>query len=104
MPAIVRNCSVCGDEMKINVDKKGHYDKGYYLSMKEPVEGTGRYKKAGTIRILDKKYPVIKWTGKEKTGHEYWECGLCYDAAVREDWLEERIESMYGTRCPDFDP
>lgn len=71
--------------------------------MKVPIKGTGEYKQVGTSKLLEKKVPVVKWTGKEKKV-EYWECNLCYGAAMREDWLEKRVELWYGERCPDFEP
>lgn len=101
---ISRDCIVCGDKIQIKVDEKGHYDKGYYFGkLKVLIKGTGKYEKVGTFKLFKKKFPVTKWTGKEKE-HEYWECNLCYDAAMRENWLEKRIESYYGERCPDFEP
>ncbi len=99
---IVRNCSICGDKINIKVDEKGKYNQGYYFGkIKLPVEGTGKYKQVGASKLLRAK--VVKWTGESKEC-EYWECNLCYNAASREDWLEERIRKYYGTRCPDFEP
>lgn len=78
---IVRDCSVCGDEIKINVNARGRYDNGNYFG-KLDIDG----KKDRTITA------------------EYWECNPCHSQALRENWLEETIENYYGTRCDDFEP
>ncbi len=103
---ISRNCVVCGDKIKINIDEKGKYDNGnYFGKIKSPIEGTGEYKKVGTSKIFGfkKPVPIVKWTGRTKE-YEYWECNLCYETAMRENWLENRIEKYYGERCSDFEP
>ncbi len=99
---LVRNCSECGNKIKINVDAKGHYDKGHYTKIKLPVKGTGEWKKVGVSKLLGKRIPVVKWTGEEKE-YEDWECNPCHDQAMREGWLEEMIEDYYGKRCKDFE-
>jgi uncharacterized protein YuzE len=102
-----RNCLVCGENITIKVGIKGHYDNGHYFGeIRVPIKETGEWKQIGTSKILNiggKPVPVVKWTGKEKK-LEYWECNLCFDAAAREGWLEEKIEGYYGKRCPDFEP
>jgi len=74
---MIRKCVVCGKCVKINLDKKGHYDNGHYFGkFKLPLKGTGCYKKVGASKILGEKVDVVKWTGKEKEV-EYWECNRC---------------------------
>lgn len=97
-----RKCSVCGKNIKISIDKRGRYDNAHYFGkIKIPINGTGKYKKVRTTRILKRKFDVVKWTGKEKEV-EYWECNKCYEEAMHEDWLEEIIEKLYGKRCKDY--
>lgn len=119
---MIRKCAVCGKKIRINVDEKGHYDKGHYFGkLKLPIKGTGEYKKVGmwlnlkgsdtclrrslrhTTRLLRRQVDIVKWTGKEKEV-EYWECNKCYEEAMHENWLEEMIERLYGKRCKDYEP
>tara|TARA_Y100000310_G_scaffold49097_1_gene45427 strand:- start:271 stop:507 length:237 start_codon:yes stop_codon:yes gene_type:complete len=75
---MIKKCVVCRKRIKINLDKKGHYDNGHYFGkVNVPIKGTGKYKKVGTSKILGEKIDVVKWTGKEKQA-EYWECNECY--------------------------
>lgn len=74
---IKRRCVICGKFLEIKVGKKGHYNKGHYFGrMKLPV-GKGTYKKIGETKIGNKKFGVVKWTGREKK-IEYWECDKCF--------------------------
>ena len=74
---IERKCVICGKKMKIKIYKWGDYSTGHYFgTMKLPV-GKGKHVKVGTTDVLGKKYPVVKWTGKEKEV-EYWECNICF--------------------------
>ena len=97
-----RKCLVCGKGIRIMVYGDGHYTGAHYFNrLKIPIKGTGEYKKTGTSKLLGRKVNVVKWTGKEKE-IEYWECDSCYEEAMREDWLEQMIEKLYGKRCNDF--
>ena len=104
---IIRDCSVCSDEIKINVTAKGRYDNGHYFgTAKTQIKGTGEWKQIGTSKVLKiggKPVPIVRWTGKIKKA-EYWECNPCCNQAMRENWLEEAVEDYYGERCKDFEP
>jgi hypothetical protein len=101
---IIRKCLVCGKKILARVDRKGNYDNGHYFGkLKLPVKGTGKWENKGSMKIGKIKAGVVHWTGKEKE-HEYWECNACFDEAVHECWLEEKIEKYYGERCKDFEP
>jgi uncharacterized protein YuzE len=101
---ISRNCAVCGDEIKINVDAKGHYDTGHYFGIKDvPAAEAGKDIEIRIGKIWGKPINFYKLSGKIKR-YEYWECNLCYAADQRADWLENRIRKWYKERCPDFDP
>lgn len=100
---IVRDCSVCGDKIKININAKGRYDNGnYFGTVKIPIAKTGEYEKVRISHVLVVPIAVVRWTGKTKDS-EYWECDPCYSQALRENWLEETIENYYGRRCKDFE-
>lgn len=81
MRSLVRRCSVCGEKMKIKLNKdKTYFGGNYFGKMKVPI-GKGEWKKVGTSTILksiQKRTDVVKWTGKEKEV-EYWECNKCYE-------------------------
>lgn len=97
-----RTCVVCGKKFSFKIDNKGHYDNGHYFTdLKIPIEGTGKWKKVGTTKILGKKHDVVDWTGKEETV-EYWECNECFEEASHRCWLEEEIEKLFGKRCKDY--
>ncbi|MBS3057313.1 MAG: hypothetical protein J4415_01655 [Candidatus Diapherotrites archaeon] len=99
---IKRKCLVCGRQINLFLYKNGKYSAGHYFGkLKPPIKGTGEYKKIAMTKIGTKKYPVVKWTGKEKE-LEYWECDKCFDEAMHEQWLEERIRKLFGKRCPDY--
>lgn len=78
MSKIVRNCSMCGEKIKINLDTKRYYDNGnYFGKIKIPIEGTGKNIKIGTDKIDKHKLGIFKWTGKYKKV-EHWECNKCF--------------------------
>jgi len=100
---IIRKCLVCGKKIRAKVDGKGKYDNGHYFGkLKLPIEGTGKWENKGTARMGKMTVGITHWTGKEKQ-IEYWECNACFEEAVHECWLEEKIEKLYGKRCKDFD-
>lgn len=97
-----RKCLICGQLFSLTVYADGHYNKGHYFGrLKLPIEGTGEYKKTGFTCIGKQKIAIVKWTGKEKE-LEYWECNNCFEKAMHECWLEEKIENLFGKRCKDF--
>lgn len=97
-------CLICGKSFSTTIYKGGKYSNGHYFcTLKIPVEGTGEYKKRGTTRIARKKFGVVKWAG-EKREVDYWECNECFEEAGHEYWLEEKIEKLFGKRCPDYEP
>lgn len=96
---INRKCLVCGKAMRIKFDRKGHYSRGHYFGEFELPVGKGEWKETGSAKIGKSKYPVVKWTGKKKV--EYWECNECFEEALHETWLEEKIEELFGKRCKD---
>ena len=101
---IWRTCILCGKRIAITVYKDKHYRGGEFFGKhKIPIEGTGEYKKIDTFKIGNLEGDVVKWTGKERE-FEYWECPDCYAEAMYESWLEEKIEELYGERCPDYEP
>ncbi len=103
MRKLHRTCLVCRNKLQITLYPDGHYRNGHYFNkFKIPVKGTGEYKKIGMSKLLGKKLNVVKWTGKEKE-IEYWECNTCYEEAKGENWLEKKIEDLYGKRCPDYE-
>lgn len=69
--------------------------------MSVPI-GEGKYKKIGTRKFSGTKVTIVKWTGKKREV-EYWECEKCYQVAAHESWLEDKIETLYGKRCKDFE-
>lgn len=101
---IKRKCLVCGKNIHVAIYRNGSYSNGHYFGvLKLPIKGTGKYIKTGSIRIGRRKVDVVKWSGKEKE-LEYWECNSCFEQAMHECWLEERIEKLFGKRCRDFEP
>lgn len=100
---IKRRCVVCGAEIRSKVNEKGVYDNGHYFGEAKIPVGKGDYKKVGVFKRSNKKYDVVKWTGKEKE-MEYWECNKCFEEASREDWCEEKIRRLFGEKCPDYEP
>lgn len=99
-----RTCAVCGKRIVIIVYKDRKYRGGEYFGIhKVPVEGTGEYKKIDTFKMDDIEGDIVEWTGKEKE-FEYWECPDCYQEAICEDWLEQKITELYGKRCSDYEP
>jgi len=100
---IRRECVVCGKRIYVTVYEDGYYRGGHFFGkIGLPIEGTGEYKKVGTSKILGDKIDVVEWTGKEKK-MEYWECNACYEQSMHECWLSEKIEALYGKRCPDYE-
>lgn len=99
---IYRKCKVCGKRMKIPLYKGGGYGKGHYFGELEVPIGKGEHKKVSTTKMFGKEYDVVEWTGKKKK-FEYWECNACYDDAFHEEWLEEKLEKLYGERCKDYE-
>ncbi len=97
-----RKCLVCGKTFPIKLFPDGHYHGGHFFGNLNYPVGKGEYKKTGVMRIGRKNHDVVKWTGKEKSV-EYWECDACFQEAVNENWLENKIEDLFGKRCPDFD-
>ena len=76
---INRKCVVCDKNIRIILNRNGHYNNGHYFNkLKVPIRGTGEYKRVGTSKLFDEKVNVVKWTGKEKEV-EYWECDKCYE-------------------------
>ena len=100
---ISRKCIVCGKRVGIILYQDGHcVNAKYFGKLKLPIKGTGEYKKKGNIKIGNKKYNVVNWTGKERE-IEYWECNSCFEEAMHENWLEETLEKLYGKKCKDFE-
>ncbi|MBN2517436.1 MAG: hypothetical protein JXB14_01185 [Candidatus Altiarchaeota archaeon] len=103
VPVIWRSCCVCGKRLRIKLYPDRSYRGGEFFGRhKIPIEGTGEYKKIDTFKIGDLEGDVVEWTGKEKE-FEYWECPDCYSEAVCEDWLEQKIEKLYGERCEEYE-
>lgn len=103
MKKLHRKCLVCGKRILVTVYSDGHYKNGHYFNkVKFPVKGTGIYKKAVTTKLGSMKVDVVKWTEQEGEV-EYWECNVCYEEAVHEDWLEKTLEKLYGKKCPDYE-
>lgn len=98
-----RKCVVCGKTIYTTVFRGGHYSRGHYFgTLRVPIDGTGEYKKTGSMQFGKKKFGVVKWTGKEKE-LEYWECNACFEEASHDCWLEEKIEKLVGERCKEFE-
>jgi len=101
---ISRTCIACGKRISIKLYPDRSYRGGEFFGRhKIPIEGTGEWKKTGTWRFLGRKFSIVKWTGKERE-EEHWECPECYEEAVCESWLEQKIEELFGKRCPDDEP
>ena len=82
---IYRKCLVCGKRICITLYPNGQYSNGHYFGrMKFPIEGTGKYVKIGTSKILGDAVEIVKWTGK-KDECEYWECNACYGSPDDDD-------------------
>lgn len=100
--SIYRKCVVCGKRMKINVYKGGGYSKGHYFGTHEIPIGKGEYKKVSTTKMFGKDCDVVEWAGKKKK-FDYWECNECYEDAFHEEWLEKKLEKIYGEKCEDYE-
>jgi hypothetical protein len=95
---------MCGKRLRIKLYPDRSYRGGEFFGRhKIPMEGTGDYKKIDTFKIGDLEGDVVKWTGKEREV-EHWECPDCYEEALCECWLEQKIEKLFGERCPDDEP
>ena len=78
MKTIERKCVVCGRKIIIRLKERGKYTGGHFFGkISIPIDGTGKYKTAGSMMLAGEKVKVVKWTGKEKK-IEYWECGKCF--------------------------
>ena len=97
-----RKCSLCGKSISVTLVNRRYYNGHYFGKVKIPV-GKGKNKKVGTVKFGKHKYDVVKWTGKHNK-FEYWECNECYQEAFNEDWLEKKIEKLYGKKCKDYEP
>jgi len=98
-----RKCLICGKNFYTTVYQNRKYSNGHYFGkQKFPVEGTGEWKKVGKFKFGKLKGNTVKWTGKEKSV-EYWECNDCYENAMHLNWLEEKIEELFGKKCPDYE-
>ena len=76
---IIRNCLVCGKELRITVYDDRTYEGGHFFgNLKLPV-GNGENRIVGESDILGKgkKVKILEWTG-ECEEVEYWECDECY--------------------------
>ena len=67
------------------------WKKGKFRLFWRIFKDTGKYIPVSTMKIGKLKAKVVQWTGKEREV-EYWECNACYDEAMHELWLEEKIE------------
>jgi len=73
---IQRDCSICGKEIEIRVNKDKTYFGGDYFGKIKLPFGKGKYSKVGKTDLLGKEVDVVKWNGKEKE-IEHWECNKC---------------------------
>ena len=71
---IIRNCSVCGRELRITVYEDGRYDGGHYFG-KIPVP-KGAVVSEWKEKIGELEITVVEHESYEKV--EYWECDECY--------------------------
>lgn len=95
---------MCGKRLRIKLYPDGTYRGGEFFGRhKIPIKGTGEWVDAGTSKLFGKTIKLCKWSGKERE-EESWECPDCFQEALCEDWLERKIEKLYGERCPDDEP
>lgn len=99
---IKRRCLICGKNIYITFNSRKYANGHYFGDIKLPF-GSGEYKKLRTTKIGRHNLDVVKWTGKEKR-IEYWECNKCFEEALHECWLEEKIEKLFGKRCKEYEP
>lgn len=97
-----RRCAVCGRNISIVLQGKKYSSGHYFGKIKLPV-GKGEHKKVGVYGYGKHKFDVVKWTGKHKE-FEYWECNKCFEDALHESWLEEKIEKLFGKKCKEYEP
>lgn len=102
MKIIKRKCLDCGKQLKIKVYPDKHYHGGHYFSTLNVPVGKGEYKEVSKSKLFGKKVSVVKWTGKNKKV-EHWECNKCFKEAEYESWLEEKIEKLFGKKCPNYE-
>jgi hypothetical protein len=104
VPVIWRSCCICGKRLRIKLYPDRSYRGAEFFGRhKIPIKGTGEYKKIDTFKIGDLVGDVVKWTGKER-GVEHWECPACFEEAICENWLEQKIEKLYRERCKEYEP
>ena len=97
-----RKCLVCGKPFSTTIQENGKYSNGHYFGkLSIPIE-KGKYQKTGKFKFGKLKGSAVKWTGNEKKV-DYWECHSCFEEAEHECWLEDKLENLFGKRCPDFE-
>lgn len=97
-----RRCAVCKKKLIIKVYPDKHYKGGHFFGKPKIPIGKGKYEKVGVWKFMGKECSIVTWTGREKK-IEMWECDECYQEALNEYWLENKIERLYGKRCPDYE-
>ena len=97
-----RMCSVCGKIIHVTLQGRKYTNGHYFGKFKLPIK-PGEYKKVGTAKVGRIKADVVKWTGKEKEV-EYLECNKCFEDALHECWLEEKLEKLFGKKCKEYEP